>query len=151
MIVLKKGNILESNAEAFVNTVNTVGVMGKGIALQFKNAFPHNFEKYQYACKKRKLEIGQLLIITDFNFLYGEKCVINFPTKIHWRNPSRYEYIETGLITLTAYLQESTYQSVAIPALGCGNGGLKWVIVKQMITAHLQSCKCLIEVYEPAF
>lgn len=86
--------MLQADAEALVNTVNTVGVMGKGIALQFKEAFPFNNKVYVQACKDKELSIGKLLAVNDSNLLYGKKLIINFPTKTHWRQPSKYEYIE---------------------------------------------------------
>ena len=94
MLHFLKGNLLDSTADALVNTVNTVGVMGKGIALQFKEAFPVNNKKYIDACKNGELQTGKLLMVKDQNALLGEKLIINFPTKKHWRNPSKYEYIE---------------------------------------------------------
>jgi O-acetyl-ADP-ribose deacetylase (regulator of RNase III) len=103
MIRFTTGNIMESSAEALVNTVNTVGVMGKGIALQFKNAFPANFKRYRDACIKGELETGKLLVVKDTNLLTGEKTIINFPTKRNWKNPSKNEYIASGLIALLNY------------------------------------------------
>ncbi|TSD66369.1 macro domain-containing protein [Inquilinus sp. KBS0705] len=114
--------MLEDPAEALVNTVNTVGVMGKGIALQFKIAFGHNYKKYKEACLGGQFSTGQLLAVRDTNLLYGETLVINFPTKQDWKNPSKYEYIEKGLVMLASYLMENRIHSLAMPALGCGNG-----------------------------
>ena len=91
MIEFTKGNLLESKDSVLVNTVNTVGVMGKGIALQFKDAFPHNFRVYADACHKGELYPGKLLIVKDYSPYYGEKTIVNFPTKVHWRNPSQYD------------------------------------------------------------
>jgi O-acetyl-ADP-ribose deacetylase (regulator of RNase III) len=150
MIVFKKGNLLEDPAEALVNTVNTVGVMGKGIALQFKNAFSENYRRYRDACAGGKFRTGQLLVVRDVNLLYGEKLIINFPTKEDWKNPSRYEYIESGLSMLAAWLKENPVSSLAMPALGCGNGGLEWERIKKMITWQLGSLPVNIAVYEPA-
>ena len=93
MIKTEKGDLLNANTTALVNTVNTVGVMGKGIALQFKEAFPNNTKKYIEACKNKELFPGKLLAIWDANLQLGEKLIINFPTKVHWRQPSKYEYI----------------------------------------------------------
>src|SRR5690349_12644864 len=97
MIKYITGNILESHAQALVNTVNTVGVMGKGIALQFKKAYPNNFKAYEDACKKSLITIGKLFMTIDSNLSSGEKIIINFPTKKDWRKPSEYSYIEMGL------------------------------------------------------
>ena len=97
---------MQSGAEALVNTVNTVGVMGKGIALQFKEAFPNNNKVYMDACKKKELVPGKLLAGWDENLQLGRKLIINFPTKVHWRYPSKYEYIEKGLVALRELLQK---------------------------------------------
>jgi O-acetyl-ADP-ribose deacetylase (regulator of RNase III) len=150
MIRFTTGNIMESGAEALVNTVNTVGVMGKGIALQFKNAFPNNFKRYRDACKKGELETGKLLVVKDSNLLTGEKTIINFPTKRDWKNPSKNEYIALGLIALLNYLKANPLKSIAIPALGCGNGGLDWQVIKPMLTGILSELSMDIIVYEPA-
>ena len=97
MIKYITGNILDSNADALINTVNTVGVMGKGIALQFKKAYPNNFKAYEEASKRAEIDIGKLFITKDSNTSSGEKMIINFPTKTDWRKPSEYEYIEKGI------------------------------------------------------
>lgn len=149
MLHFLKGNLLDSSAEALVNTVNTVGVMGKGIALQFKEAFPVNNRKYVEACKAGILTVGQLLAVKDHNALLGEKLVINFPTKKHWRYPSKYEYIESGLKALAALIIEKDIKSIAVPPLGCGNGGLQWDKVKQLIEVYLGTLPADIYVYEP--
>ncbi|WP_439698184.1 macro domain-containing protein [Mucilaginibacter sp. AW1-7] len=149
MIHFTQGNLLKSNARALVNTVNTVGVMGKGIALQFKNTFPLNYKVYQDACKHQKLTTGQLLIVHENDLLRGEKTIINFPTKQHWKQPSTYEYIESGLVALQKYLIENPVDSLAMPALGCGNGGLDWEVVKPMIVEYLSAIEADIFVFEP--
>jgi len=149
MLQYLKGNLLDAKAEALVNTVNTVGVMGKGIALQFKSAFPLNSKKYIDACKAGTLTVGQLLAVKDHNALLGEKLVINFPTKKHWRHPSKYEYIESGLKSLAELIITHNIQSIAIPPLGCGNGGLQWPKVKEMIEQYLGNLPLDIYVYEP--
>ena len=149
MINIVSGNLLDSSASALVNPVNTVGVMGKGIALQFKEAFPHNYEAYRIACKDKTLNIGDILVEKDFNTAYGEKLIINFPTKQHWKQPSKYEYIESGLKSLVKYITENKIISIAIPPLGCGNGGLDWNIVKPMIETHLLVLNTEIYLYEP--
>lgn len=120
MLRFTTGNLLDSSAEALVNTVNTFGVMGKGIALQFKQAFPHNFNLYKQACLNGALTTGKILAIKDSEMLLGERLIINFPTKQHWKMPSRYEYIESGLIALVSYLMDNPVKSLAMPALGCG-------------------------------
>lgn len=149
MINYLTGNILDSPAQALVNTVNTVGVMGKGIALQFKNQFPNNFKIYKKACDNKELKIGNLLVTEEDSLLSGKKIIINFPTKKHWRYPSEYEYIEKGLTALIEVIQEKEIQSIAIPPLGSGNGGLDWYKVRSMIESQLQGLDCSIYLYEP--
>ena len=116
--------MLEAETEALVNTVNTVGVMGKGIALQFKERFPMNFKIYKAACKKGEMLVGKMLVVKE-NTLNGEKLIINFPTKTEWFKKSEYSYIEDGLKDLAKVIEENKIKSIAIPPLGCGNGGLK--------------------------
>ncbi len=149
MIHYTTGNLLESNAEALVNTVNTVGVMGKGIALQFKKMFPNNFKLYAKACKNNKLKVGKLLITEDDSLFTGRKIIINFPTKTHWRKPSEYIYIEEGVKELKKIIIERDLKSVAIPPLGTGNGGLNWNKVKQILGAELSSLDCDIFIFQP--
>ncbi|KUJ57575.1 type II toxin-antitoxin system antitoxin DNA ADP-ribosyl glycohydrolase DarG [Chryseobacterium aquaticum] len=148
MIHYITGNLLDSDAEALVNTVNTVGVMGKGIALQFKNAFPNNFKKYSEACKHKELKVGQLLV-TEENILSGKKIIINFPTKTNWRLPSEYEYIESGLQELVKVIKDKNIKSIAIPPLGAGNGGLDWNKVKPILEKYLSQIKAEVFIYEP--
>lgn len=148
MIHYITGNLLESDAEALVNTVNTVGVMGKGIALQFKNAFPNNYKKYSEACKNKELNVGQLLV-TEENVLSGKKTIINFPTKTHWRLPSEYKYIEAGLVELVKVIKEKNIKSIAIPPLGAGNGGLDWNKVKPILEKYLSQTEAEVLIYEP--
>lgn len=140
---------MKSGADALVNTVNTVGVMGKGIALQFKEAFPENNKQYVQACKKGEFTTGKILTVWDNNLLLGEKLIINFPTKKHWRHPSKYEYIEGGLIALVKVLENQNIKSIALPPLGCGNGGLEWGLVKAMIIKYLSKLPMEVFVYEP--
>lgn len=144
-----KGNLLEADTEALVNTVNTVGVMGKGIALQFKETFPYNYEIYLAACKNGFLVPGKLLAVKD-RTLQGEKLVINFPTKTEWFKKSQYIYIEDGLKELRELILDENIKSIAIPPLGCGNGGLRWEKVKLMIEQHLGDLNNVdIIIYEP--
>lgn len=149
MIKYTKGNILESTAEALINTVNTVGVMGKGIALQFKKAYLHNYKVYTDACKNNELVIGKVLIVKDSNLTSGEKLIINFPTKQDWKKPSEYSYIEEGLDDLVKKIKEYNIQSIAIPPLGAGNGGLEWERVKIIIEKKLAGLNIEILVFEP--
>ena len=145
-----KGNLLESSAEALVNTVNTVGVMGKGIALQFKEAFPENYRVYRNACKKKEFHIGDILMVEDSNLVAGHKLIVNFPTKTHWKMPSEYTYIQKGLVTLRKEIENRHIRSIAIPPLGSHNGGLDWLIVKRMIEETLAGLDCDIMLYEPS-
>lgn len=143
------GNMLEAETEALVNTVNTVGVMGKGIALQFKERFPMNFKIYAAACKKGEMVVGKMLVVKE-NSLKGEKIIINFPTKIEWFKKSQYSYIEDGLKDLAKVIEEYNIKSIAIPPLGCGNGGLRWEKVKPMMDKYLgQLSNVTIQIYEP--
>jgi O-acetyl-ADP-ribose deacetylase (regulator of RNase III) len=132
MIERGTGNLLTADVEALVNTVNTVGVMGKGIALQFKRAFPANFRAYQAACKRGDIRLGTVWTF-DTGVLGARRYVLNFPTKQHWRGSSRLEDVAAGLESLVRTVDELNIRSVAIPALGCGNGGLSWSDVQPLI------------------
>lgn len=144
-----KGNILESNTEVIINPVNTVGVMGKGLALQFKQKFPTNYKIYKEACKNQTIDIGKLLLVDESN-LERKKFIINFPTKKHWRNSSKIEYIEEGLKDLVRIIETQSFESMAIPALGCGLGGLEWESVKLLIEKQLGNLEEIeIIIYEP--
>jgi len=149
MIHLLKGDIMSSNAEALVNTVNTVGVMGKGVALRFKTAFPSNYKAYREACQRGEVHTGKMFVTKDSNLTSGEKTIINFPTKRDWRKSSEYEYIESGLEDLVKVITENGIKSIAIPPLGAGNGGLEWERVKRMILRKLENVDCDIYIYEP--
>lgn len=149
MIKYLTGNILDSQAEALVNTVNTVGVMGKGIALQFKKAYPNSFKAYYQACKNKEIEIGKLFVTKDSNVSTGEKVIVSFPTKKDWRKPSEYEYIEKGLQDLMNVINNYKIKSIAIPPLGSGNGGLEWEKVKNIIARYLGQLDIEVFVYEP--
>ena len=132
MIERGTGNLLTADVEALVNTVNTVGVMGKGIALQFKRAFPANFRAYSAACKRGEVKLGQVWTF-DTGVIGTRRFLLNFPTKQHWRSSSRLEDIAAGLDSLVDTVSELKIKSVAIPALGCGNGGLAWDDVRPLI------------------
>lgn len=127
------GNLLASSAEALVNTVNTVGVMGKGIALQFKNAYPEAFKAYAAACKRGEVETGKMFVFETGQLGPSARFIINFPTKKHWKGKSKLEYIETGLVDLVRVVRELGIVSIAVPPLGCGNGGLQWSVVEPLI------------------
>ena len=149
MIHYKSANLLDSDAEALVNTVNTVGVMGKGIALQFKSQFPNNFKLYANACKANEIQVGTLFVTEENSLLGGRKIIINFPTKTDWKKPSEYSYIESGLIDLVKIIKERNIKSVAIPPLGAGNGGLDWNKVKALMEQYLSAIDCDIFIYQP--
>jgi O-acetyl-ADP-ribose deacetylase (regulator of RNase III) len=136
MIEYTKGNLLEADVDALVNTVNTVGVMGKGIALMFKEAFPENFHAYAEACKEKHVLTGQMFV-TERSDLMGPRWIINFPTKQHWRTKTKLEWIDTGLKDLRRVIAEKGIQSIALPPLGSGNGGLDWKTVKPRIEEAL--------------
>lgn len=148
MITYLRGNLLEDDAQALVNTVNTVGVMGKGIALQFKQRFLANFVAYAQACKLGQVQTGRMLV-TEPGELTGPRWVVNFPTKQHWRNPSRMEWVVDGLQDLRNFLVSNTVRSIALPALGAGLGGLPWAAVRGYIEAALGDLPVDVRVYEP--
>jgi len=132
MIEEARGDLLRDDADALVNTVNTVGVMGKGIALQFKRAYPAMFEAYQRVCREGGIEAGRMYV-WETGALSGPRFVINFPTKAHWRAPSRIEYIVDGLEDLVQVVERLGIRSIAVPPLGAGNGGLDWTEVRPKI------------------
>lgn len=148
MIKYIKGNLLQAETQALVNTVNTVGVMGKGIALQFKERFKQNFKEYAAACKNGDIAIGKLFVVTE-NSLEGQKIIVNFPTKTDWFKKSQYNYIEEGLKDLVGVINKYDIKSIALPPLGCGNGGLSWNKVRPLIEKYLGELSIDIIVYEP--
>jgi len=144
-----RGNVLKSNAMALVNTVNTVGIMGKGIAYQFKKAYPEMYKEYQSACKLGEVQIGKMWIWKNPS-IFGPQYIINFPTKQDWRNDSRIEDVEKGLDDLVKVIKKLSISSIAIPPLGCGNGKLKWEIVKDLIINAVSPLNDVsIEIFEP--
>jgi O-acetyl-ADP-ribose deacetylase (regulator of RNase III) len=148
MIEYTQGNLLAAEAEALVNTVNTVGVSGKGIALMFKESYPENFRAYEAACKAGRIAPGGLFV-TEQHDMLGPRFIINFATKKHWRHPSRLEWIRQGLAALRAEIEARGIRSIAIPPLGAGNGGLDWGDVKPLIADALAGLDCEVVVYEP--
>src|SRR5271166_6058753 len=132
MMRFLQGNLLDAPTEALVNTVNTVGVMGKGIALMFKEAFSENFKAYETACKRGEVRLGHMFV-TEGKQLIGPKWIINFPTKKDWKHPSRIEWIEEGLLDLKRVILEKKIRSIALPPLGSGNGKLDWMDVRPRI------------------
>ncbi|WEL56108.1 macro domain-containing protein [Pseudomonas kermanshahensis] len=149
MIRFTQGNLLEAKTEALVNTVNTVGVMGKGIALMFKERFVENYRLYAAACKAGEVVTGKVHV-TAVNELEGPQWIVNFPTKRHWRSPSQMAWVTEGLHDLRRFLIENHVKSVAVPALGAGNGGLKWPEVREQIIHVLSDLNVDIWVYEPS-
>jgi len=148
MIEFRQGNLFEADTEALVNTVNTVGISGKGIALMFKEAFPENFKAYEAASKAGSIDPGGLFV-TERSDMLGPRWIINFATKDHWRHPSKIEWIERGLGELREKITVMGIRSIAIPPLGAGNGGLDWFDVKPRIVAALSELNCHVLIYEP--
>jgi O-acetyl-ADP-ribose deacetylase (regulator of RNase III) len=145
-----RGNLLDAKTEAVVNTVNTVGVMGKGIALAFRDAFPANTAAYEAACKTGELQIGQMFVTENRGLLGGPAFIVNFPTKKHWRHPSKLVWVQEGLRDLRRVIEEHGIRSIAIPPLGCGNGGLEWADVRPEIERELGDLADVeVVVYEP--
>jgi O-acetyl-ADP-ribose deacetylase (regulator of RNase III) len=136
MLREEEGNLLDADADALINTVNTVGVMGKGIALQFKQAYPGNFQAYEAACRHGEVRLGKMFTY-ETGLLGKPRLIINFPTKGHWRARSRLSDIKAGLVDLRQVIGERAIESIAVPPLGCGNGGLDWFDVRPLIQAAL--------------
>lgn len=148
MIRFELGDIFQSDADALVNTVNCIGVMGRGLALQFKRKFPRNYKEYKHACERGKVVPGRMFI-TEQNALISPRFIINFPTKRHWKEKSVIGDIETGLVDLNDEIAERGIASIAIPPLGCGLGGLHWPDVRLLIEKTLSSTNAEIIVYQP--
>ena len=149
MIEFKTGDILREDAEALVNTVNCVGIMGRGVALQFKHAFPENFRAYAAACAQGQVQPGRMFV-HETGWLANPKFIINFPTKRHWKGKSRIDDIDSGLVALVEEIRRRGVRSIAIPPLGAGLGGLDWAIVRRRIEDALNSlAEVRVTVYEP--
>lgn len=149
MIAYKTGDMLKEDVEALVNTVNCVGVMGRGIALQFKNVFPGNFVAYASACERNEVQPGRMFVF-ETGLLTGPRFIINFPTKRHWRGQSRIEDIDAGLVALVEEIRRRGIQSIAIPPLGSGLGGLDWALVRPRVVAALQPLpEVKVVIFEP--
>jgi O-acetyl-ADP-ribose deacetylase (regulator of RNase III) len=149
MIRLTSGNLLQADADALVNTVNTVGVAGKGIALQFRLAFPENYKAYAAAAKAGKVVPGRMLVVPT-NQLTGPRYIVNFPTKRHWKGRSRIEDIEQGLVDLVRVIAEYKIRSIAVPPLGCGNGGLDWSQVRPLVERALSPVEADVLLFPPS-
>ena len=144
-----QGNLLDARVEAVVNTVNTVGVMGKGIALMFREKYPENFKAYAAACKAGEVQVGKMFVTPGVE-LGGPRWIINFPTKKEWRHPTKLEWVRDGLVALKGVIREKQIKSIAIPPLGCGNGGLDWAVVRPLIEQALGDLNDVeVIVYEP--
>jgi len=144
VITFIHGNLFDSRAQVMTNTVNCVGIMGKGVALEFKRQYPALFEDYRMRCHRDEVRIGEPYLWED-----DSTQILNFPTKQHWRAPSKLEYIDAGLRYLADHYAELGIHSIAMPPLGCGNGGLKWPDVKDLIIKHLGDLPDLeVYVYE---
>lgn len=150
MFELTRGNLLEADVEAVVNTVNTEGIMGKGVALQFRKAYPDNYEAYRRACEAGEVQPGRMFIF-DRQSLTNPRYIINFPTKRHWRSKSRMVDIESGLLALVADVRRLGIWSIAVPPLGCGLGGLPWPEVQRRMREAFEKVPGVRwQVYEPA-
>ena len=148
MIKNKNGDILREDVEAIVNTVNCVGIMGRGLALQFKNKFPQNFKEYQLACTNKEVQLGKMFV-HQTGQLINPKYIINFPTKGHWKQNSKIEDISNGLDDLITIIEKYSIKSIAIPPLGSGLGGLDWKMVKKLIEEKLKNINCTVMLFEP--
>jgi len=146
MIFVRQGNLFDSRAQTLVNAVNCVGIMGKGIAAAFKKKFPAMFADYAARCKRGELKLGEPYLFRDPSGI----CILNFPTKGHWRSSSRLIDIETGLAHVVANYQALGITSIAFPALGCGAGGLEWADVQALMEAILRDLEIPVEIYAPA-
>jgi len=144
-----KGNLLDAPSEALVNTVNEDGVMGKGIALMFREAFPDSARNYEQAAKRGEIHIGHVLV-TEHKALFGPRWIVHFPTKKHWRFPSKLDWVRRGLQDLKRVIPSHGIRSIALPPLGCGNGGLEWSQVRREIEIALGDLENVeVTVYEP--
>lgn len=142
MLIYIKGDLFSSPAQVLVNTVNTVGVMGKGIALEFKNRYPEMFKLYQKKCDDKSFDIGNLLL-----WKKEDKWILLFPTKKHWGSPSQGSYIEKGLEKFVQSYEKLGIESIAFPRLGCGNGGLDWNVIKPIMEKYLKNLPIRVYIY----
>jgi O-acetyl-ADP-ribose deacetylase (regulator of RNase III) len=150
MIHYTTGDILANDhlCDALVNPVNCIGVAGKGLALQFRKAYPDAFKAYALACTTGKVKVGHVYVAQISNMFYP-RWLVHFPTKQHWRDPSKLEWITEGLVALRHTIEAKEIESVAVPALGCGLGGLRWEDVRREIEAVLGNVEAEVWVYEP--
>lgn len=150
MICETDGDLLVADVDAVVNAVNTVGVMGKGIALQFKRRYPENFTAYAAACKAGQVRVGTMFVFDSGRIGDRPRWVINFPTKAHWRSNSKLVDVENGLDDLVRVIAELGVTSIAVPALGCGLGGLSWDEVRPLIIEKLGGVEADVLLFSPA-
>ena len=143
MLTYHRTSLLESQAQTLVNTVNTVGVMGKGLAHEIKKRHPTMFKAYRKLCDERLLDIGKLWLWRD-----SDQWILNFPTKVNWRNPSRMEYIQAGLEKFVEQFERQGIREVAFPRLGCGNGGLEWSEVQPMMHSYLSDLPIRVYIHD---
>lgn len=148
MLEFTNENIFESDMEALVNTVNCVGIMGKGLALQFKQAFPENYRAYRKACRLGKVKVGHIFVF-EMGFFETPKFILNFPTKNHWRENSNIQDIQSGLEDLVRIVTQFKIKSIAIPPLGCGNGKLYWPDVRKLIISAFKDVDIMVKIIEP--
>jgi O-acetyl-ADP-ribose deacetylase (regulator of RNase III) len=150
-ISVASGDIFTSGSQALVNPVNTVGVMGSGLALSFKRRYPQMYEQYAADCRSRRLRPGKIMIHPLTTWGPGDPLyILNFPTKRHWRDPSQMEDIQAGLEDLKKVLEQLAVSSVSIPALGCGRGGLSWSLVLVLLLETLAPVvNCQIKLFPP--
>jgi O-acetyl-ADP-ribose deacetylase (regulator of RNase III) len=148
MLEFTSGDLLQADVEALVNTVNCLGAMGRGIALQFKNKFPENFKAYVVACKNQEVLPGRMFVFHT-RTLCNPRYIVNFPTKRHWRDKSRMEDIETGLADLVRVIKARKIASIAVPPLGCGLGGLQWEEVRGLMEKALNLPDVRVLVFQP--
>ena len=150
MIRYTQGNLLKAPAEALVNTVNEIGMMGKGIALMFREAFPETARAYEQAAKAGQVRVGRMFVTENRDLIGGPRWIIHFPTKRHWRQPSKLDWIREGLWDLMRVINERQISSIALPPLGCGSGGLDWELVRREIAAAAEELpKVEFQVFTP--
>lgn len=138
MVYDAQGNIFDAPVDAMINPVNCVGIMGKGLALAVKNRYPESFAAYKTACQNKQVVPGRMFLTRE-----ADRLLIHFPTKRHWRDRSRLEDIRAGLVDLRRVIEQHKISSIAIPALGCGNGGLSWADVRPLIVVELKQCSTI--------
>ena len=147
-VKIYEGNLFDTNCKTLVNTINCVGVMGKGIALEFKKRFPLMFDDYKQKCNRKEIQLGHPYVWKDPYDAFGENpYVLNFPTKGHWQFPSELRQIELGLKFFLENYKEWNLESIAFPPLGCGNGGLDWNVVKPLMLKYLDQVDIPVEIY----